>query len=262
MAADSCRLVFDVPSCPNVAYAVPAPQSISTSQLISYFNETVSASLANFSRTLTTFPCDKEPYGLYSVVSECSDCLEAYRDYVCAVAMPRCDDAPPGVSLNDTLPDTYDSNGDVIASWFLPDSYQSRLVRTEPFASRTPLFGPANLSSTFPFLFNESYPTDPANLARESPFPYSEIPPCLDLCNLVQARCPPFLNFVCPKTDGSGPKGGTGSAAWGQTQPVPSTERLANDIYGSSLQHRAADRWGNVLQVPFLFATRSQEAEH
>ncbi|GAA5862046.1 hypothetical protein JCM3774_006151 [Rhodotorula dairenensis] len=244
---ESCRLVFNVPACPSVAYAVPAPHSIGTSQLISYFNETVSASLANFSRTLTTFPCDKEPYGLYSVVSKCADCLDAYRDYVCAVTMPRCDDAPPTVALNNSVPDTYDSNGELIASWLLPDSYQTSLVRADPFASRTPLFGPANLSSIFPFLFNQSYPPDPDNLVDESPFPYNEIPPCLDVCNLVQARCPPFLQFVCPKTDGFGPKGGTGTAAWGQTQIVPSTERLANDVYGSSLQNRAADRWGNVF---------------
>ncbi|GAA5990338.1 hypothetical protein JCM10908_007324 [Rhodotorula pacifica] len=245
---DSCRLIFDVPSCPNVAYSVPAPRSLSTPQLLSFYNKTVSASLANFSRTLTTFPCDKEPYGLYSVVSKCSDCLDAYRDYVCAVTMPRCADAPPGVALNSTLPDTFDSNGDLIGSWLVPESYQTSLVRSEPFASRTPLFGPANLSSTFPFLFNtSSYPPTPANLARESPFPYIEIPPCLDVCNLVQARCPPFLGFVCPKSAGSTPKGGTGSAAWGQTQVVPATERLANDIYGSSLQNRAADRWGNVF---------------
>lgn len=183
-------------------------------------------------------------------MSKCDDCFDAYRDYLCAVAVPRCDDAPPAAELNDSIPDSFDSNGELIASWLLPDSYQTSLVRDEPFASRTPLFGPANLSSTFPSLFNNSYPPDPENLAHESPFPYSEIPPCLDVCNLVQARCPPFLNFVCPKTDGSGPRGGTGTAAWGQTRSVPSTERLANDVYGSSLHHRAADRWGNVLSVP------------
>ncbi|BGP58037.1 hypothetical protein JCM8202_001724 [Rhodotorula sphaerocarpa] len=244
---DSCRLVFDVPACPAVAYAVPAPTSLATEDLLSFFNETISASFANFSRTLTTFPCDKNPYGLYSVVSKCSDCADAYRDYLCAATMPRCDDAPASSPLNSTLPDQYGSTGDLLASWALPSSYQTSLLRTDPFASRTPLFGPRNLSTTFPDLFSRSYPPTAENLARETPFPYTEIPPCLDVCNLVQARCPPFLQFVCPKSDGSNPQGGTGPAAWGQTQTVPSTERLANDIFGSSLQKRAADRWGNVF---------------
>lgn len=257
ITADSCRLVFDVPACPAVAYAVPAPTSLATEDLLSFFNETISASFANFSRTLTTFPCDKNPYGLYSVVSKCSDCADAYRDYLCAVTMPRCDDAPAGSPLNSTLPDQYGSAGNLLASWALPSSYQTSLLRTDPFASRTPLFGPRNLSTTLPDLFSRSYPPTAENLARETPFPYTEIPPCLDVCNLVQARCPPFLQFVCPKSDGSNPQGGTGPAAWGQTQTVPSTERLANDIFGSSLQKRAADRWGNVLCGSFLSFPRA-----
>ncbi|POY70704.1 hypothetical protein BMF94_6287 [Rhodotorula taiwanensis] len=244
-SSSSCRLVYNMPACPSVAYAVPAPRSLGTDRLLSFFNDTISPYLANFTRTLTTFPCDRQPEGLFSVVSTCSDCADAYRDYVCAVTMPRCVDATSGTPLNTTVPQAVIS-GDVLASWTLPATYQTRLLRDEPFASRTPLFGPANLSNTFPFLFNASYPASEANLARETPFPYVEVPPCLDVCYLVQARCPFFLGFVCPKFDGSSPQGGTGAAAWGQTQDVSSTTRMANDVYGSALQKRAGDRWGTV----------------
>lgn len=240
--------MYDIDACPSVAYAVPAPTSLDTPSLVSFFNSTISASMTNFTRTMTTFPCDSD-MGMYSVVSTCDDCINAYRDYLCAVTMPRCTDAPSNATLNDTTTSAWsssDGQGPPLPSYAIPSDYTTSLVRTDPFASRTPLFGPSNLSTTFPSLFNSSYRPTQSNLVAESPFPYTETPPCLDVCYLVEARCPPFLGWTCPKDNDGSPGGGTGSAAYGVTRDVSAAERLAGDVKGSGLHKRAADRWGKV----------------
>ncbi|GAA5959376.1 hypothetical protein JCM21900_000708 [Sporobolomyces salmonicolor] len=237
-SSTSCRLLYDLDFCPSVAYSVPSPPSLSTTALMSYFNASLSSSLAVFARTLTTFPCNSTQFGQYSVVSTCDDCYAAYRDWLCATALPRCTDAPANATLssNSSLVDS--SNG--LPTWDLPASYQSSLVRSFPPASRTPAFAPQNLSTTFPSLFNSSYPPVSRNTLDETPFPYSETPPCLDVCQLVQARCPPFLNWYCPVD------GGTGTAGYAQTKGVPAGDRSAADLQGSTRTERAQDRYGNV----------------
>ncbi|KPV72056.1 uncharacterized protein RHOBADRAFT_56187 [Rhodotorula graminis WP1] len=244
-AGDSCRLVYGIDVCPSVAYSVPAPRSLDTPSLVDFFNSTLSASLANFSRTLSTFPCDSRDHGLYSIVSTCDDCLDAYRTFLCATTLPRCTDAPPSTILNDSSAAI--ARDDELATWFVPQQFETALVRDDPAASRTPLFGPANLSSTFPSLFNASYPATAANAKAESPFPYSEVPPCLDVCYLVEARCPPFLGWKCPRGTVGDLDGGTASAAYGVTRDVPKGERQADDLERSTLGARAADRFGNVF---------------
>ncbi|BGP35157.1 stretch-activated cation channel mid1 [Rhodotorula toruloides] len=241
-SSDSCRLVYDIDVCPSVAYSVPAPSSLDTPSLISFFNTSISASLTNFTRTMTTFPCGSDEMGRYSVVSTCQDCINAYRDYLCAMTMPRCTDAPSNATLNDTTLAASDS----LPSYAIPAQYDTSLLRTDPYASRTPLFGPPNLSATFPTLFNSTYRPSRSNLLAQSPFPYTETPPCLDICYLVEARCPPFLGWSCPKNSDGTPSGGTGSAAYGVTVDVPGAQRLGGDVKGSELHKRAADRWGNV----------------
>ncbi|GAA5891476.1 hypothetical protein JCM8208_007295 [Rhodotorula glutinis] len=242
---DSCRLVYGIDACPSVAYSVPAPRSLDTPSLVDFFNSTLSASLANFSRTLTTFPCGSRDNGLYSIVSTCDDCREAYRNFLCATTLPRCTDAPPSTAVNDSSVTL--ARDDELATWRVPQQFETALVRDDPAASRTPLFGPANLSSTFPSLFNASYPATAANARAESPFPYSEVPPCLDVCYLVEARCPPFLGWRCPRGTVADLDGGTASAAYGVTREVPKGERQADDLGRSTLGARAADRFGNVF---------------
>ncbi|GAA5888463.1 hypothetical protein JCM6882_008629 [Rhodosporidiobolus microsporus] len=246
-SSSSCRLLYDLDFCPSVAYSVPAPPSLDTASLIFYFNSSLSPSLAAFARTLTTFPCDVPSMGKYSVVSTCADCYAAYRDWACASTLPRCTDAPANATLNDTTTSALSSGLDTLATWPLPEEAQTLLVRADPFASRTPAFGPLNLSSTFPSLFNSSYPaSDASNLAAESPFPYGEVPPCTDVCDLVGARCPPFLEWACPGMEAK--RGATGLAGYGLTRAVEGSERVAGELEGSSSrEERAGDRWGNVF---------------
>ncbi|PLW38727.1 hypothetical protein PCASD_11525 [Puccinia coronata f. sp. avenae] len=116
----NCRLVHDLPFCLSVAYAVPSSPLQTTSSLIDMYNQTVSVHLANFRTVVSTYPCNNDTSGRYSFVTGCGDCLRAYTDWVCAVGMPQCTDAP--------------ARPVVVAA---PET-QVVFTRTEPSASRTP----------------------------------------------------------------------------------------------------------------------------
>lgn len=174
--------------------------------------------------------------GFYSFVSTCEDCKARYLDWACAVTMPRCSDPPQDASTEDTN----------TTEWALPANYETLLIRDNPLASRTPLFAQNLLDSTFPpntstTVTNATSPSA-LSLGLTSPFPYSEVPPCLDVCSLVKAQCPALVQWNCPTTG----KGGTGTAGYGETRSVDKEARMAGDV-GSGYYKRAGDRYGNVL---------------
>ena len=110
--------------------------------------------------------------GSYSFISTCDTCSAAYLDWACAVAMPRCTDAPEGTTI--------DSGGST--QWVVPPEPAQFLLRDNPLTSRTPLFATGSLEQAF---------NGTAGLS--TPFPYQEVPPCLEVCQLVGARCPPLV---------------------------------------------------------------------
>lgn len=156
--------------------------------------------------------------GAYSFISTCDDCRLAYRDWLCATAIPRCTDAPLNATLNT------DASGGL---WDVPSTPQLVLVRDTPAASRTPQFGPANLSTTFA-------------VDAGSPFPYSEVLPCTSLCELVAARCPPFLGWACPQP------GGTGNGAYGVLHEVGTRDRDARDVAALTTLQEERERQGET----------------
>lgn len=157
-SSKNCRLVHDLSFCPSVAYAVPSSPSQTTTSLLDMYNQTVNQHLDNFQTVLSTYPCNNDTSGRYSFVTGCGDCLRAYKDWACAMTMPRCTDPPPSPPAP-ALP-----------------SAETQLVftRNEPNNSRTP------------------------NLKDKSVYPYAELPPCASLCTLVAATCPPLMGWNCP----------------------------------------------------------------
>ena len=192
---------------------------MTTATLLSLYNATLAPSLLNFERSLTLFPCNDLLMGPYSYVSTCADCLASYTTWLCATTLPRCS-SPSSSSSSTPLTNT--------TSWTIPTSYSQTLLRSDPPASRTPAFAPDLLTTAYP--------------NTTTPFPYVEIPPCLDVCNLVGARCPPMFSWGCPTT----PQTGTGTAGYGETSFVKALDRMAGDP-GGGAGLRAADRNGNVL---------------
>ena len=205
--ANNCRLLYDVSFCPNLAYSVPSPPLIDTASLLSLYNTSIQTSLSAFNLTLSTFPCAdpvRKEQGMYSHVRTCSQCMDAYQSWLCAVVMPRCTDPS----------DSDDSN--------IPT-----LQRTSGNTSRTPFL-------------------------PESVYPYTELPPCIGVCQLVAASCPPIISsaFNCPLRD----------ITLNQSYSIPFQKQIAfNNVQGGddpawlgiTLQRdgsatRASDRWGNV----------------
>jgi calcium channel MID1 len=102
-----------------------------------------------------------------------------------------------------------------------------------------------------------TFPRTVANTSRtpslpSSAFPYSEVPPCIEVCNIVQASCPPLISssFWCPLKD----------ITLDKSYATPFTEQIAfQNVQGGddpawiqkSLDEddpiiRSQDRWGNV----------------
>ena len=128
-----------------------------------------------FNKSLQQVPCNTSSTAQYSLARNCDDCADAYKQWLCAVIIPRCQDY-----TND-------------ASYLQP-----RAVNT-PFVNQTlagmvqggPEFGMKNMT-----YYNAS--RNPMIDSDISPGPYKEILPCKEVCyNLVQS-CPALLQFACP----------------------------------------------------------------
>ena len=167
-----CRLLYNVPFCPELAYAIPFNEEMSMSHALSQINAMISANFANFSATLSTFPCDSPKFGMYSSVATCTDCLRAYQNWLCAVALPRCTD-PVDPKHSAASQDGRDLVG-------------------LPMGTNTHLY---------PYVANRLAP----NSSRQTyidrlfnPGPYGELLPCLTVCEMVVRSCPPLIKWTCP----------------------------------------------------------------
>jgi len=97
--SDNCQLVFNLPFCTEVAYSVPAnPDILNTSALATFYDSFASSLYTNFSTTLQLYPCNTTLSAQYTLFRNCTTCLTAYKNWLCAVTIPRCadvtDDAP------------------------------------------------------------------------------------------------------------------------------------------------------------------------
>jgi calcium channel MID1 len=122
-----------------------------------------------FNNSLAQIPCQAPDEARYSLARDCADCSRAYKNWLCAVAFPRCED------FNSTNPFTQVRN---VAQDF-PNG--TRLATAGDFAH------PAEQASRNAFI-DEGI----------APGPYREVLPCDDVCYLVVQSCPAALGFACP----------------------------------------------------------------
>ncbi|WVQ78119.1 hypothetical protein IAT38_000200 [Cryptococcus sp. DSM 104549] len=174
-----CQLLLPTTLCPGIGYSTPLPQNTTQSltpsgSLISNTSpltslpdelaEVLQANLEAFSASLTVQACGRD---LYSHVSSCADCFAAYREWLCRVVVPQC-----GVTPTNTTTSDYDDDDDTNTTTFpLP----STLPRT---------------------------PTTPRNPSLPSslfPYSYTELLPCLGVCNAADRACPVGMGVRCPK---------------------------------------------------------------
>lgn len=168
----SCRLLYNVPFCPEVAYSVPFNEEVSLAHALSEVNSIISANFANFSATLSTFPCDSQEFGMYSSVATCADCVRAYQNWLCAVVLPRCTD------VIDPEKSAASQDGSELQG--LPMETNKKLY---PYVVNRV----GGNSSRLPYI---------DQLLK--PRPYGEVLPCLTVCEMVTRSCPPLIKWSCP----------------------------------------------------------------
>ncbi|PYH86612.1 putative cora family metal ion transporter [Aspergillus uvarum CBS 121591] len=166
---DNCALVYDLSFCSEVAYAVPSNSSAQTSTLRTFYDDNAESLYQNFNYSLQQVQCNASSETMFSLAVSCDSCAEAYKQWLCAVTIPRCQD------------------------FSSTDSFLQ--VRNA---------GQAFLNGTS--IANSSLLTNPAtNRSRNSlidtdikPGPYKEILPCQDVCHSLVRNCPSALGFSCP----------------------------------------------------------------
>lgn len=167
MSSDNCAVIFNLSFCSNVAYAVPSnptsqPNLTTLTQLYDNYAQDY---YQNFTYSLQQIPCNTTSSAQYSLARNCADCEKAYKTWLCAVTIPRCEE----FSKNDSF-------------------LQPRAV-SNTFSNGT--LAPPNA------LYSNSS-RNPMIDQQIGPGPYNEILPCVDLCYDLIQSCPARLNFACP----------------------------------------------------------------
>lgn len=87
----ACPLLLPTDVCPNIGYASPVGTASESplSAIPDTFLTNITDSLESFQTSLsaTGLACGRDRY---SYVSDCVDCYNAYRDWVCQIVLPQC----------------------------------------------------------------------------------------------------------------------------------------------------------------------------
>jgi calcium channel MID1 len=178
---DTCQVIFDLDFCDSVAYAVPSNPDYKDddNKLKTLYDEKAKSYYTNFTRSLAQVACDTAPEAQYSLARTCKDCETDYKNWLCSVLIPRCEDwnATGGFlqarNVNAPLSDgslTFEGN----LTSEMNDTIRQRLgynsTRNPEIDGVTPLG------------------------------PYKEMLPCEDLCFDIVRSCPAKLGFACPNS--------------------------------------------------------------
>ncbi|KAK3945008.1 stretch-activated Ca2+-permeable channel component-domain-containing protein [Diplogelasinospora grovesii] len=170
----NCAIVLNLTFCDQVAYSVPSnPSYGNATQLAQFYDSYASSMYANFELVLAQIACEAPSTQRYSLVRNCTDCAAAYKNWLCSVTIPRCEDFSNDATylqpraLSQPFPNNDTLSTDILGQFPNTTAYNS---------SRNPL-----IDSTI------------------QPGPYKEVLPCEDLCYTLVQSCPASMGFGCPK---------------------------------------------------------------
>lgn len=167
---ENCALLYNLSFCSEVAYAVPSNPSLDLAKLSEIYDSNAAALYKNFSYSLSLIPCNTSSTSMYSLAVDCDDCASAYKQWLCAVTIPRC----------------YDFSSDF--SYLMPRNAGQAFLNGSSLPDDDPLRkSPITNASRNPLIDSEI-----------KPGPYKEILPCQDLCYDLVRTCPSALGFSCP----------------------------------------------------------------
>ncbi|KAL8800862.1 MAG: hypothetical protein Q9200_007117, partial [Gallowayella weberi] len=96
---NTCQIIYNLTFCTDVAYAVPSNPTFAnrTTDLALTYDNWARNFYGNFDKSLQQIPCETTPSARYSLARNCTDCENAYKTWLCAVTIPRCEDdgSPP-----------------------------------------------------------------------------------------------------------------------------------------------------------------------
>lgn len=180
---NNCALMYNLSFCSEVAYAVPTnPDKYSPStglpELAALYDSHAAQMYQYFNYSLQQIPCNTTSSAQYSLARNCDDCARSYKQWLCAVTIPRCADfSDPSSYLKPRNVGQPFINGSTISSlsMFSQAQDQTLLGAVATNSSRNPI-----IDTTI------------------EPGPYKEVLPCQDLCYDLVQSCPASLGFACP----------------------------------------------------------------
>lgn len=182
-SSSNCALMYNLTFCSEVAYAVPSnpnkfPPATGLQNLGDVYDNYAQSMYQYFNYSLQQIPCNTHSSAQYSLARNCTDCARAYKSWLCATTIPRCED--------------WDNDAPYLAPRNVAQSFVNGT--SPPWISDQSLPQNALLSQVV------------ANRSRNSiidsliqPGPYKEVLPCADLCYDLVQSCPAALQFGCPK---------------------------------------------------------------
>ena len=216
----NCQVIYDLSFCSDVAYAVPSNPRIfpNMPELARLYDDAAAAIYQNFTYSLQQIACNTTSTAQYSLVRNCDDCARDYKNWLCAVTIPRCADfssqdsflqprnlgqpslsgaAPSGSSLSDSS--AFLADGDSFQA--KPDDDDGDDDNKDEDRSKDGEGGNVEgyedtRSPTRRLYANSS--RNPLIDELIQPGPYKEVLPCDDLCYSLVQSCPAALGFKCP----------------------------------------------------------------
>ncbi|KAI9807272.1 MAG: stretch-activated cation channel mid1 [Piccolia ochrophora] len=188
----NCALLYDLPFCSSIAYAVPSNPLLfpSPSSLVPIYDNYVASVYRNFSYALSQHPCNTtSSTAQYSLATNCTACAAAYKAWLCAVSIPRCADFSSPTSMAHLAPRNIGQ--DFVNGSSLSGAQLSTYVR-RGFFDELGYDAPARQVA----FLNAS--RNPRIDALVRPGPYKEVKPCVELCYGIVQNCPATLGFACP----------------------------------------------------------------
>lgn len=182
----NCALMYNLSFCSEVAYAVPTnPNLFSPTtglpELAALYDSYAGQMYQYFNYSLQQIPCNTTDSAQYSLARNCDDCARAYKQWLCAVTIPRCEDFTNN---------NYWLKPRNVAQPFINGSSIQSLHDFSPQTQQTLLDSVATNSSRNSIIDQNIRPG-----------PYKEVLPCEDLCYDLVQSCPAALGFSCPYKD-------------------------------------------------------------
>lgn len=170
-------VISNLTFCDQTAYSVPGNEEkyggSKIDDLKSFYDDYAKEMYDNFNKAMMQVQCDAPNESMYSLARSCDDCKTAYKNWICSVAIPRCEDF--------SNPDDFLQMRNIMAKF--PDG-----TSVDPNLQAQYGNVPAYNSSRIPNID-----------VVVQPGPYKEVLPCDDLCYDIVQSCPSALGLGCPQ---------------------------------------------------------------